>query len=371
MAGGHYYFYREVLPFVGTVTAECTTVGVTIFYKAAVIKGLSYHVFMAYSYAISALVTLPLAFFCHRKTPLPPFTLGVFGRFFLLGVIGFVSQSCGYKGIELSNPTMSSAMSNLNPATTFFLAILFRMEKLKLRSLSSQAKIIGTLVSIAGALVVVLYKGPVVITTHHENSQLSFLSIVLRAMSEQADWIVGGALLATAFILLSIWDILQAKFVKEYPAEFILVFWYNLSSFIVSLPVGIASEPNLSAWKLPVDIKLTAILYSGIMGTAFSTLVHTWGLHVKGPVYVALFKPLSIAIAAFLGVIFLGDNLYLGSVIGSLIISMGFYTVMWGKMKEENNDKSEDYIGESSSYDAKVPLLKHYYIVSVQENAAV
>ncbi|PIN23552.1 hypothetical protein CDL12_03723 [Handroanthus impetiginosus] len=126
MAVGHHYFYEEVLPFVATVTAECTTVCLTILYKAAVVKGLSYHVFMAYSYAISALLTLPLAYFCHRKTPLPPFTLGVFGRFFLLGVIGFVSQSCGYKGIELSNPTMSSAMSNLNPATTFFLAILFR-----------------------------------------------------------------------------------------------------------------------------------------------------------------------------------------------------------------------------------------------------
>ncbi|KAK6155169.1 hypothetical protein DH2020_009417 [Rehmannia glutinosa] len=303
---------------------------------------------MAYSYAISALVTLPLAYFCHR----------------------FVSQSCGYKGIELSNPTLSSAMSNLNPATTFFLAILFRMEKLKLRSLSSQAKIIGTLVSIAGALVVVLYNGPMVITPHHENSRLSFLSNVLHGMSEKADWIVGGALLATAYILLSIWDILQAKFVTEYPAEFILVFWYNVSSFIVSLPVGIASEPNLRAWKVPMDIKLTAILYSGIMGTAFSTIVHTWGLHVKGPVYVALFKPLSIAIAAILGVIFLGDNLYLGSVIGSVIISMGFYTVMWGKMKEENIENSEDYIGETSSYDAKVPLLKHY-TVSIRENAAV
>ncbi|KAL2240494.1 WAT1-related protein At5g40240-like [Sesamum indicum] len=364
MAGGQYYFYREVLPFVATVMAECTTVGVAIFYKAAVVKGLSYHVFMAYSYAISALVTLPLAYFSHRKTALPPLTLGVFGRIFLLGVIGFVSQSCGYKGIELSNPTMSSAMSNLNPATTFFLAILFRMEKLKLTSVSSQAKIVGTLVSITGALVVVLYQGPMVITTHRHRSPLSeFLSsIVLRAMSEQANWIVGGGLLAAANILLSIWDILQAKFVKDYPAEFIWVFWYNLSSFIVSLPVGIMSEPKLSAWIVPVDVKLSAIVYSGIMGTAFSTIVHIWGLHVKGPVYVAMFKPLSIAIAAILGVVSLGDNLYLGSVVGSSIISVGFYTVMWGKIKEEISDTPEYYSGEASNSNGEAPLLKHYVV---------
>lgn len=95
------------------------------------------------------------------------------------------------------------------------------MEKLQFRSLSSQAKIIGTLVSITGALVVVLYKGPIVITTHHHDSRLSFMSIVFRAMSEQADWIVGGALLATAYILLSIWDILQVKHRKK-PGIFIV-----------------------------------------------------------------------------------------------------------------------------------------------------
>lgn len=42
-------------------------------------------------------------------------------------------------------------------------------------------------------------------------------------------------------------------------------------------------------------------------------MVHTWGLHVKGPVYISLFKPLSIAIAAVLSAIFLGDAIYFGT----------------------------------------------------------
>ena len=33
---------------------------------------------------------------------------------------------------------------------------------------------------------------------------------------------------------------------------------------------------------------------------------------MKGPVYVAMFKPLSIAIAVALGVMFLGDTLHVG-----------------------------------------------------------
>ena len=35
-----------------------------------------------------------------------------------------------------------------------------------------------------------------------------------------------------------------------------------------------------------------SLIYQGI-GLSLSTVVHTWGLHLKGPVYVSIFKPLS------------------------------------------------------------------------------
>lgn len=64
--------------------------------------------------------------------------------------------------------------------------------------------------------------------------------------------------------------------------------------------------------KLNNCINLSVFHLKGIVGSSFGTVVHTWGLRVKGPVYVALFRPLSIAIAAIMSVIFLGDTLYLG-----------------------------------------------------------
>ncbi|KAL2552405.1 WAT1-related protein [Forsythia ovata] len=82
-------------------------------------------------------------------------------------------------------------------------------------------------------------------------------------------------------------------------------------------------------------------------------------LHLKGPVYVAMFKPLSIAIAAAMGVIILGDTLYLGSIIGATIIAIGFYTVMWGKTKEELVEFDEISDLESSATQ-KHPLLQSY-----------
>ncbi|PIN23557.1 hypothetical protein CDL12_03720 [Handroanthus impetiginosus] len=358
MARERNYFYREVLPFVAMVAAECTTVGSSTVYKAAVSKGLSYHIFMLYSYAISALVLIPLAYIFHRKTQLPPFTIGLLFKFFLLGALGFVGQYLGNIGIAYSSPTLGSAMSNLTPATTFILAVLFRMEKIEIRSISSQAKIIGTVLSIAGAFVVVLYNGPAVIRSHAH--QPSLHSISLHQVSAQSNWVIGGVALAAEYIIVSIWYTYQAKVIKDYPAEMVFVFFYNVSCGILSLVDCLITERNFDAWKVQPDVRLISILYAGTLGTGLSILVHTWGLHVKGPVYVALFLPMTIAIAAIMGVILLGDTLYLGCIIGSIIISTGFYTVVWGKTKEEIMEKSQDYDDVESSPNSMAPLLKEH-----------
>ncbi|KAM7509101.1 hypothetical protein LguiA_019554 [Lonicera macranthoides] len=352
------YCLREVLPFIAMVMVECTNVGLSTIFKAASNKGLDYHVFMVYTYVISTLVAIPLTFIFHRKTELPPIRITFLLQMFLIGCMGFTAQMVGYKGIEYASPTLGSAMSNLTPACTFVLAILFRMEKLTIRRLSSQAKIIGTIVSICGALIVVLYKGPTIIRSVAPSTSLN--SLFDPSTIVQSQWVIGGGLLALEYVIVSIWYIFQAKVVREYPAELLVVFFYNLSCTIISTPVCFIAQPNLSAWKIKLDIGLAAILYSGIVGS-FGTIVHTWGLHVKGPVYVALFRPLSIAIAAVMGVIVLGDALYLGSIIGAITISFGFYVVMWAKTQE---DVCEELEGcnqlDSSASTEHVPLLKGY-----------
>ncbi|PKI34344.1 hypothetical protein CRG98_045260 [Punica granatum] len=86
---------------------------------------------------------------------------------------------------------------------------------------------------------------------------------------------------------------------------------------------------------------------SGLFNSCINNCAYSWLLGWKGPFYVAMFKPISIAIAVAMGVVFLGDPLHLGSLIGATIISIGFYTVMWGKVKEENEMVEEN--GASST----------------------
>ena len=79
-----------------------------------------------------------------------------------------------------------------------------RMEKLALRSTVSQAKIIGTIVSISGAFIVTFYKGPPVLKV--SSSLKSSLQLPLPQMS---NWVLGGLLLTITCLSSATWNIVQ------------------------------------------------------------------------------------------------------------------------------------------------------------------
>ncbi|KAJ0255131.1 EamA domain-containing protein [Hirschfeldia incana] len=323
------YFCKDVVPFAAMVSVECVMVGSNTLFKAASLRGLSFYVYIFYSYLVATIVLLPLSLIFGRSRRLPSAKFPVFVKIFFLAVLGLMSGLVGLKGVEYSSPTLSSAISNLTPAFTFTLAIIFRMEQVRLSSSATQAKIIGTIVSISGALVVVLYKGPKVLTS------ASTISLDQHLTSSNSSWMIGGLLLASQYFFISVWYILQTKVMEVYREEITVIFFYNLFATIISAPVCFFAEPNLTSWVLKPDVSLAAVLCSGVLLSSYGLAIHTWGLHLKGPVYISLFKPLSIVIAVILGAIFLGDALYLGSVIGSVILSLGFYTVIWGKARED------------------------------------
>lgn len=85
-----------------------------------------------------------------------------------------------------------------------------RMEKLALRSFSSWAKVTGTIASISGALIVVMYKGLQLTST-----PLQFNSLNQPLNSQQMKWLIGGLLLVAEDVLISIWYIVQVHFFDD------------------------------------------------------------------------------------------------------------------------------------------------------------
>ncbi|GLU03060.1 hypothetical protein SLE2022_202780 [Rubroshorea leprosula] len=319
---------KLVLPVVGMVMAECAQVGLMIVGKAAMSHGMSNFIFVFYSNALASLILLPSAFLFHRSER-PQLTFSILCGFFLLGLLGCFAQIFGYAGIYYSSATLGTAMLNLIPGVTFILAIVFRMEKPCLRSSSFQAKLLGTMVSIAGAFIVTFYKGPALLLT------LSPSNSPHQLLLQHSNWVVGGFLLAADCLFASAWLITQASILKKFPAELIVVFFYCFFVTIQSAIICLVMERDISAWSFKPDVRLIALLYSAVFGSAFQLGISTWCLHRTGPVFVSMFKPLGIIISVVMGVIFLGDSFYLGSLIGAIVIVLGFYSVMWGKAKEE------------------------------------
>ncbi|PON47434.1 WAT1-related protein [Parasponia andersonii] len=344
---------KEVIPFMAMAAMECINVSLNTLYKAAAVKGLSYFVFVTYSYGLGTIVLLPLIFIFPR-TGLPPFKPSIFYRIVLLSLVGFAGNMCIFKGIEYSSPTLASAISNLSPAFTFVLAVIFRMETLDFRSSSTLAKTLGTVLSISGALIAILYNGPIILSS--PSPQLTF-SVEYPLETSQTHWVLGGLLLVAFCMLVSIWYILQTQLIKSYPAELTVVVLYSLCTAIIAAITCFIAGTDINAWTLRTDMALVTIVLFGFFGPSFSAAVHTWGLHLKGPVYVTIFRPISIVIAAVMGVILLGDALHIGSVLGATILLIGFYAVIWGKAKEE---LSKDCASEDleTSTDRKTPLLR-------------
>ncbi|EXC31606.1 hypothetical protein L484_008402 [Morus notabilis] len=169
------------------------------------------------------------------------------------------------------------------------------------------------MLSISGALMAVLYKGPTIISSASSSpSPRSPPSLQYPLETTQTNGITGGLLLVLQSLFSSIWYILQTQVIEMYPDEQIVSSIYFLCKTIIALPICFIAEAKWSHWTVKPDKALVTIVVSGVFGPSYDALLSTWVVHLKGPPYASIFKPFSIAIAAAFSVIFLGDSLFLG-----------------------------------------------------------
>ncbi|XP_072075019.1 WAT1-related protein At3g28050 isoform X2 [Arachis hypogaea] len=299
---------KKIAPFVGMVMAMVLQSGSMVVIKAAMNDDFNKYVLIVYSLALSTLLLLPFLFLLPRSS----------------------GQIFAYVGIDLSSPTLASAMLNLIPALTFVLALLFRMEKVEWGHFSTQAKVLGTVVSTGGAFVVILYKGPPIF-----KAPISSVSSIPLSFSPHFNWILGGFFCVADSLVASVWYIYQASVIRNYPAVMVTVFFQLLFSTIQCSIFALIAVRDQSAWQLNLDTGLIAIFYQAIAATTLRYLLCTWSVQKAGPFFCSMFKPISIIFTVIMGALFLGDDFYLGSLIGAVIIVVGFYGVMWGKATEE------------------------------------
>ncbi|KAL0397376.1 UNVERIFIED_CONTAM: WAT1-related protein [Sesamum calycinum] len=259
----------------------------------------------------------PFAFFFERKAQ-PKITFPVFMQIFVLGLLGpVIDQNFYYAGLKLTSPTFSCAMSNMLPALTFVMAIIFRMEKVDKE---------GPLVEMAWS--------------KHRQSHTSGGSSA--SETSNRDWFIGCILLIIATLAWASLFILQKAALKTYSNhQLSLTSLVCLMGTIQAIAVTFVMEHNTSVWRIGWDMNLLAAAYAGIVTSSISYYVQGLVMKRKGPVFATAFSPLMMIIVAIMGSFILAEKIYLGgdNCGGSLLSAVGKY-------KEEKEEKRKRQMEE-------------------------
>ncbi|KAL0426349.1 UNVERIFIED_CONTAM: WAT1-related protein [Sesamum latifolium] len=227
--------------------------------------------------------------------------------------------------------TFTAAMANVLPAITFLMACFFRLEKVTLKSTHSQAKIVGTLATVAGAMIMTLVRGP--------NLPLPWTKEGSKHGNHQGEVDLHHSIKGAVMIIIGCFSwacfmILQVITLETYPAELSLTAWICLMGTVEGAIVALIMERgNATAWSLKWDIRFFAAAYR-IFCSGIAYYVQGVVMRERGPVFVTAFSPLSMILVAILSSFILAEKLYLGRVIGATVIILGLYFVVWGKRKD-------------------------------------
>ncbi|WOG96316.1 hypothetical protein DCAR_0415651 [Daucus carota subsp. sativus] len=341
----------KIKPYLAMVFLQFGFAGMFIIVMIAMQKGMSHWVLVVYRHLLATLAIAPFAFVLERKIR-PKLTVSVFLKVMLLGLLEpVIDQNLYYVGMKFTSATFASATNNVIPALTFVMAILFRMERVNLKQKPGLAKVIGTSLTVSGAMLMTLYKGPVVDIfgyspgSGHQNSS---------ATSSAQHWAAGTLMLLLCCVGWSAFFIVQSITLKEYPAELSLTSLVCFMGMVEGGIVALVMERDMTAWAIAFDFRLLAAAYSGVVCSGIAYYVQGYVNKVKGPVFVTAFTPLSMIITAILGAILLSEQVHLGSLLGACVIVIGLYSVVWGKSKDDQILTSE----EPSKLNTELPVVQ-------------
>ncbi|KAK9194353.1 hypothetical protein WN944_005058 [Citrus x changshan-huyou] len=261
--------------------------------KVSLNRGMSHYVLVVYRHAFATAVIAPFALVLERKVR-PKITYPIFMQLFVLGLLGpVIDQNFYYAGLKFTSLTFSCAMSNMLPAMTFVMAVL-----------CSTSTVI--------------------------HPHLSLRQLLLRTKTG----LRGSILLILATLAWASFFILQPVTIRRYPAHLSLTAIVCFLGTLRSAAVTFVMEHKDSVWTIGWDMNLLAAAYAGIVSSGIAYYVQGLVIQKRGPVFVTAFSHLMMIIVAIMGSFLLAEKIYVGGVLGAVLIVIGLYAVLWGKYKE-------------------------------------
>jgi drug/metabolite transporter (DMT)-like permease len=140
------------------------------------------------------------------------------------------------------------------------------MEKLDLKKVRCRAKVAGTLVTVAGAMMMTLYKGPLMQMAwsshvHHPHSQGAETPVAAVDPSGR-EWFMGSLFVIIATLAWASLFILQTHTLKQYSAQLSLTTLICFVGTLQAIVVTFVMEHRPSVWVIGFDMNLLAAAYA-------------------------------------------------------------------------------------------------------------
>ncbi|GMH08640.1 hypothetical protein Nepgr_010480 [Nepenthes gracilis] len=208
------------------------------------------------------------------------------------------------------------------------------MERLGLRTVTGKAKVVGTLIGIGGAMLLTFYKGLEIKLWRTNVHLVKQQGQLYRYHPHDGNRVLGALLSVGSSLSYASWLIIQAKMSERYPSPYSSTALMSVMGSIQAVVFSLCMERDWREWKLGWNVRLLTVAYSGIIGSGVMVALISWCVSKRGPLFVSVFNPLVMILVAIVGSLMLDEKLYLGSVLGAVLIVCGLYAVLWGKAEE-------------------------------------
>ncbi|EFJ31803.1 hypothetical protein SELMODRAFT_65458, partial [Selaginella moellendorffii] len=323
------------------ILAQAGFAGFEILSRITLDQGAGKFAFSFYRNCV-ATVVLAIGAYLFERRKWRTLTLVVTINLFFLSLAGVTLNQVLYlAGLEYTSPVFASAMRNTTPVLTFILAWIFRLEVVRLKRVDGVAKVIGCLLGILGSIFLSVYRGPIVIQStfkfpnvkekgdkgFYKQVHIQFIGLLDDMVPAKT---IGSIYLILSCLAFSVFLIFQAKLLLKFEAPISCAAFMCLFSTTQFSSLFFLFEPENSKWKITKS-EIISIFYSGFIASGFVSGVQSWAIHQGGPVIVSTYQPLETTITAILGFFFLKETLYMGSILGGIIVILGLYMLIWGQ----------------------------------------
>ncbi|WOL18271.1 WAT1-related protein [Canna indica] len=319
---------NEWRPVLAMLAVDAALAVINIMVKKVMEEGMNRLVLITLRQFAATLFMVPIAYFNERKTR-PKLTAEICIYLFFSALLGAALMQClFFLGLEYTSATFASAFLNITPVFTFLISLALRMESLNLKTKAGIAKALGTLLCLIGVIVLALYKGVAL----NKNTSHTSVNHVINHTSKR--WLMGSIALFGGCLCWSAWFPVQSKLGKKYPALYSCTALMFLLSFFQSAAMSLVTQRGLSMWLLHKRLEIATVIFAGTVGSGLGFLAMSWCVVQRGPVFTAAFTPLIEVMVAGIDFLVLHEQIYIGSVLGSILVIAGLYSLLWGKSKE-------------------------------------